>query len=118
MQNKSCSGYRVESTTFFSIWFESLRFCLNSQNASLNKKVKFLVSQVSAFSKAIVNVDGRVDDLESSLKTTKENLKESNDALSKSLKITIAGHIVGDYDASLFGIIIAICGTHIQFFSV
>lgn len=87
-------------------------------DAPLDKKVEFLLRQISALDSAIANVDDRVDELKSSLKTTEKTLDHRIGDLSSSIQTLFAGHVVGAYDINLFGITITVCGTLIQFFSV
>ncbi len=87
-----------------------------SENATIENKVEFLISQVDTIYDSIANVEERVNNVESSL--TKEIRKLANDLsnLDKSLKTVIANHAVGTYDLNFFGIIMTLCGTVIQFF--
>ena len=87
-----------------------------SEEETIEKKVDFLIRQVSNIQSAIANIDDRVTDLSSSLTKREKELKVDLDNLNASLKTIIAGHIVGDYDQNLLGVIITICGTLIQFF--
>ena len=87
-----------------------------SEDATIEKKVDFLLRQITALDSAIAKVDDRVDDLNSSLKRTEKELQTSVETLSTILNNVIASHVVGSYDVSLFGINIIICGTVIQFF--
>jgi hypothetical protein len=88
-----------------------------ANDAPLERKVEFLLTQVTGLYASVAKVDDRVDELKSSMKTTERNLERAVGELSTSLKTIIAGHIVGAYDINLFGISITICGTLIQFFS-
>jgi tetrahydromethanopterin S-methyltransferase subunit B len=87
-----------------------------SENATIERKVDFLLRQVDNLESSIGAVDDRVDHLQSSLKSKSNELKTDLDDLNASLKTVIAGHIVGTYDINLFAITITICGTLIQFF--
>jgi uncharacterized membrane protein YhaH (DUF805 family) len=88
-----------------------------SDDATLDRKVDFLLRQAKAFDAAIARVDDRVDELKSSLQETEKKHEKAVSELSASLKTIIAGHVVGSYDLNMFGITITICGTLIQFFS-
>ena len=87
-----------------------------SADATIEKKVDFLLRQVAALDSAIAKVDDRVDDVNSLLKKTSKELNTSVSTLEKTLNNVIASHVVGSYDVSLFAINITICGTVIQFF--
>ena len=87
-----------------------------SANATIDKKVDFLLRQVAALDSAIAGVDDRVDEVNSSLEKTAKEFKTSVSTLTTTLNKIIARHVVGSYDVSLFGINITICGTVIQFF--
>lgn len=88
-----------------------------SENSTIEMKVEFLLSQVNSIQDSIVNVDNRVNNVESSLKKDVNGLKTKLHNLDSSLKSIIASHVVGNYDLNVFGIIITLCGTIIQYFS-
>ena len=85
-------------------------------NATYENKVDFLLKQVNNIQDEIANVDNRVDEVTASLTEKTKEINTNLENIDKSLKTTISGHIVGTYDANLFGIIITICGTLLQFF--
>jgi hypothetical protein len=87
-----------------------------SDDATIEKKVDFLIRQVTALDSAIARVDDRVDEVNSSLKKTAREFQTSVSTLTTTLNNVIASHVVGSYDVSLFGLNITICGTVIQFF--
>ena len=87
-----------------------------SADATIEKKVDFLLRQVAVLDSAIARVDDRVDEVNSSLKKTAKEFRTSVSTLTMTLNNVIASHVVGSYDVSLFGINITICGTVIQFF--
>ena len=87
-----------------------------STDATIEKKVDFLLRQVAALDSAIARVDDRVDEVNSSLKKASKELQTSVSRLETTLSNVIASHVVGSYDVTLFGINITICGTIIQFF--
>lgn len=87
-------------------------------DATIERKVDFILRQVAALDSAIAKLDDRVDDVSSLLDKTEKKYQASLDALTTSLNSIIAGHVVGAYDVNLFGINITICGTVIQFFSL
>ena len=87
-----------------------------SENATIEKKVDFLLRQITALDSAIASVDDRVDEINSSLKKTAKEFQTSVNTLSATLNNVIACHVVGSYDVTLLGINITICGTVIQFF--
>ena len=86
-------------------------------NATTERKIDFLLSQVTALDSAITKLNDRVDDINLALNKTERKLQASLDTLSTSLNGIITSHIVGSYDLNLLGINITICGTVIQFFS-
>lgn len=86
-------------------------------DATIEKKVDFILKQVAALDSAIAKLDDRVDNVNSSLNKTEKKYQASLDAVTTSLNSIIAGHVIGGYDLNLFGINITICGTVIQFFS-
>ena len=88
-----------------------------SADSTIDRKVDFLLSQVSALDSAIAKLDNKVDGVSSSLNKMEKKFQASIDSLTTSLKTIIASHVVGGYDLNLFGINITICGTVIQFFS-
>jgi hypothetical protein len=85
-------------------------------DATMERKVDFLIRQVAAIDSAIARVDDRIDEVNSSLKKTAKEFETSVNTLTTTLSNIIASHVVGSYDVSLFGINITICGTVIQFF--
>ena len=87
-----------------------------SADATIEKKIEFLLQQVRELYSAIAQVDDRVDKVSSSIKSAEKDFNTSVNTLSKTLNNVIASHVVGSYDVSLFGINITICGTVIQFF--
>ena len=87
-----------------------------STDATIEKKVDFLLRQVAALDSAIARVDDRVDEVNFSLKKASKELQTSVSRLETTLSNVIASHVVGSYDVTLFGINITICGTIIQFF--
>lgn len=89
-----------------------------AKDASLERKVEFLLKQFSEFESAIVKIDNKVDQVTSSLRTTEAHLNRAIGDLTSSMKSLVAGHVVGAYDLNLFGVTITICGTLIQFFTV
>lgn len=91
--------------------------CSISEDETIEKKVDFLIRQITALNSAIAKVDDRVDELNSSLKRSEKKFQTSVNTLSTTLNNVIASHVVGSYDVRLFGINITICGTVIQFFS-
>lgn len=88
-----------------------------ASDASLERKVEFLLRQLTALDTAIVKVDRKVDEIELSIKAVRGDINNKVREISTSLNTVIAGHAVGAYDISLFGITITVCGTLIQFFS-
>ena len=90
---------------------------LASPDLPLDQKVDFLLKQVDLLSDSIANVDDRVDKVESNLKANQESIHNQIGKLSDSMKTIMAGHVVGSYDVNLFGIILTLSGTLIQFFS-
>jgi lipid II:glycine glycyltransferase (peptidoglycan interpeptide bridge formation enzyme) len=72
--------------------------------------------QINNIQDEIVNVDNRIDEVNTSLKNTNKELNTNLENLNKSLKTIIAGHAVGEYDKNLFGIMITVCGVLIQLF--
>lgn len=84
-------------------------------NATIERKVDFLLKQVTALDSAMAKLNNRVDDVNSSLNKTEKKFQASLDILTKSLNTIIAGHVVGAYDMNLLGINLTICGTVIQF---
>jgi peptidoglycan hydrolase CwlO-like protein len=86
-------------------------------NATIETKVDFLLSQVTALNSSLTKLDDRVDNINLTLNKTERKFQASLDTLSTSLNGIIASHIVGSYDLNLLGINITICGTVIQFFS-
>jgi hypothetical protein len=89
-----------------------------AKDASMERKVEFLLRQFSEFESALAKIHDKVDQVTSSLKTTETRLNNAIGDLTSSVKSLIAGHVVGAYDLNLFGITITICGTLIQFFTV
>jgi uncharacterized protein YlxW (UPF0749 family) len=88
-----------------------------SADASIEEKVDFLLRQVEKIQNRIAGFDDRINDVANSITKKSKELQADIDSLSESLKTLVAGHIVGDYDINMFGIIITICGTLIQYFS-
>lgn len=87
-----------------------------SADATIEKKVDFLLKQVAVINSVIARVDNRVDEVNSSLKNTAMEFQTSVSTLTTTLNKVIASHVVGSYDINLFGINITISGTVIQFF--
>jgi peptidoglycan hydrolase CwlO-like protein len=86
-------------------------------NATYDTKVDFLLKRVDNIQYEIVDVDNRIDEVNVSITEKTKELNTNIENHNKSLKTLIAGHPVGAYDVNLFGIVILICGTLIQFFS-
>lgn len=84
-------------------------------DATIEEKVVFLLRQVTALKSTIAKIDDRIDRVNSSMNKNKNEFQTSLDTLRISLNTIIAGHVVGAYDVNLFGIILTICGTVIQF---
>jgi len=87
-----------------------------SADATIEKKVEFLIRQVASLDSAIARVDDRIDAVNSSLKNTASEFQTSVSTLTTTLNNVIASHVVGSYDLTLLGINITICGTAIQVF--
>ena len=87
-----------------------------SDDATIEKKVDFLLRQVAVLDSAIGRVDDRVDEVKSMMLKTSKQLQASVSTVEMTLNQIIASHVVGSYDIMLFGINITICGTIIQFF--
>ena len=87
-----------------------------SPDATIEKKIEFLLRQMTAIDSAIAKIDDRVDEINTALKKAEKEFQKSVNTLSTTLNNAIASHIVGSYDVSLFGINITICGTIVQFF--
>lgn len=87
-----------------------------SPESTIENKIDFLLRQVAAHDSTIARIDDRVDEVNSLLKKTSQELQSSVSALETTLDNIIASHVVGSYDVSLFGINITLCGTVIQFF--
>ena len=83
---------------------------------TIEQKVDFLLQRIHEVQTAIHGLDDRIDGVAASITKETDNLKTQLDTVHKSLTEIIAGHIVGSYDITLFGIIITICGILIQFF--
>jgi hypothetical protein len=88
-----------------------------STDATVEDKVDFLLKEVSNLHDKLVNIDNRIDNINSSLAIKIKDLSTDLHKFDKSLKAVIASHAVGTYDLNFFGIIITLCGTVIQFFS-
>jgi hypothetical protein len=86
-------------------------------NATIDTKVEFLLERVKHLQDEILDFDSHIDRLDASLFNKTQELNTNLENLNKSLKTIIASHPVGDYDVNLFGIVILICGTLIQFYS-
>jgi hypothetical protein len=86
------------------------------EDATIGKKVDFLLHQVNDIQAIIGNLDDRIDAVDTSQTNKSREIKTEIDNLKTSLEKTIAGHIVGTYDANFFGIIITMCGILIQSF--
>lgn len=88
-----------------------------SEGAAIEQKIDFLLRQVDNLQTSIEKIDDRVDEVESSITNKTKEISIELENLKTSLGTIISGHIIGDYDKNLFGIIITMCGTIIQFFS-
>lgn len=106
----------VEGATSFVVSGKAHATVSISADATIERKVDFLIRQVAALDSAITRVDERVDEVNSSLKKMATEFQTSVSILTTTLNNVIASHVVGSYDVSLFGINITICGTVIQFF--
>ena len=120
-------GNWIKSFPTFKSVTVSANFCLGisakahatvsiSDSATIEQKVDFLLRRIDEAQTALNHLDDRIDDLATSLKKESKNLTTQVNSVRKSLTETMAGHIVGSYDITLFGIIITICGTLIQVF--
>jgi len=85
-------------------------------NESLEGKVEFVLARVMELQNIVNKLNDRIQDVDSLQKKETQSIRGEIENLNKSISEVIAGHIVGDYDKNLFGIIITICGTLIQVF--
>jgi hypothetical protein len=88
-----------------------------SPEATIERKVEFLLKQLECLDNWVAKIDDKVDDINASLGKTEKKLQLSIDTLHTSMSQLIAGHVVGSYDLNLFSVNITICGTIIQFFT-
>jgi hypothetical protein len=86
-------------------------------DATIERKIEFLLRQLESLDAAFSKLDDRVDSIKSTLGQTEKKLQASIDTLTKSMDALVAGHVLGSYDLNLFGVNITICGTVIQFFT-
>lgn len=87
-----------------------------SDNSSLENKVEFLLRHVANLENGLDDMGDRIEEVK---KSVTDQSKQFNTELlqqKKLLETIIASHIVGDYDVTLSGVIIAICGLFIQVF--
>ena len=77
-------------------------------DSTIERKVDFLLRQITAHDSAIAKLDDRVDEVNSSLKKTAGELQASVNTINTSLNRAIASHVVGSYDLNMFGINITI----------
>jgi len=85
-------------------------------NKTLEDKVEFVLARVIEIQKNLNKLDDRIKDVDAFHKKETTSIRSDIENVNKSISEVIAGHIVGDYDKNLFGIIITICGTLIQVF--
>jgi hypothetical protein len=87
-------------------------------NATPERKLSFLLEQVTHIQTALGKLDDRIDEVADSSKQASRQLEFKIENHEKALESLMAGHAVGAFDLSLFGIVITICGTLIQVFRV
>lgn len=83
---------------------------------TLEGKVEFVLARVMELQNIVNKLNDRIQDVDSLQKKETNSIRSEIENLNKSISEVIAGHIVGDYDKNLFGIIITLCGTLIQVF--
>lgn len=83
---------------------------------TLEGKVEFVLTRIMEIQEILNKLDDRIQEIDSFQKKETISIRGDIENLNKSISEVIAGHIVGDYDKNLFGIIITICGTLIQVF--
>ena len=87
-----------------------------ADDATIENKVGYLMQQVTHIKTVIGTAVDRIEYVDASLTNMSKEIETKIDNIDTSLKTIIAGHIVGNYDLNLFGIIITICGTLIMLF--
>jgi hypothetical protein len=85
-------------------------------DAILEEKIDFLLRQVDNIQNVLDNLDDRIDKVDDKSNKNINELKAEIKRLSTTVNTKLAEHIVGSYDANIFGVIITICGIVIQVF--
>lgn len=87
------------------------------EDETIEKKVEFLLRDVSSIHDNIAKMSDQITDLDASQIQIKEEIKSELDKYNNVLNKIVAGHVVGDYDKNFFAVMIAFCGTIIQLFT-
>jgi hypothetical protein len=88
-----------------------------SPDSTIEYKIELLFKQLHGVQTALGNLENLLQDMDNNNLNKFNEINSSLNNLKSSLSSLIAGHVVGDYDKTLFAIIITICGTLIQVFS-
>ena len=85
-------------------------------DAIIEEKVDYLLRQVDSIQNVLENLDDRLDKVDDKTSRKLEEVKADLKQLNITVDTKLAEHIVGSYDANIFGVIITICGVVIQVF--
>lgn len=87
-----------------------------SDDATIERKVSFLMEEIVRVQSSVEKIDNRVNDIDNNFKRELRKLRSEIEHYNEKVKGLIAGHAVGDFGVSLFGIVITFCGMVIEFF--
>jgi hypothetical protein len=85
-----------------------------SENASLEKKVEFLLDRYQDMEKEIKNLGEKLDNNRAEVKNEIKDIFSKIKQIQKELDLKISHVTVSDYDLRLFSVILMICGTFLQ----
>ena len=86
------------------------------QDAIIEEKVNFLMGQIDFIQDGLDNLSEKLDKTDDKLNKRIDEMKAELKELNKSVDKKLAEHVIGSYDANIFGVIITICGIVIQVF--
>ena len=87
-----------------------------SKDESFEKKLEFALKEIEIMNGIINKLDKNLNEMCKAVLNKTNELNINIEKVSNKLYSTIAGHVVGEYDKNLFGIVATICGTLIQIF--
>ena len=89
-----------------------------ADESTMQQKIDFLLNQIKIMGNRITKLNERIDETNMELIEKNKTINNMIMDVNNSIRTIIAGHIVGSFDVSFFGIIITLGGALIQIFNI